>query len=106
MKNFYICDKAAWDNFPKEHFRYSHWIPTDDPSKIMVVAEFQTDSAQDFWETEQRVETLPHFLLTADPVKPEHHAILKKAIGAEPQDRTIDLARKAAEKHPLFRPDR
>jgi hypothetical protein len=105
VKNFYICDRATWEKFPKEHFRFSHWIVSDDPAKLLVVAEFHADNGQDFWESAAGVATLPHFLLTTDPVKSEHHAILT-GIGVKAGDRTIDVARKAAAQHPSFRPER
>jgi len=105
MKNFYICDKATWDKFPKEHFRYSHWILTDDPAKILVAADFHTDTGQDFWEAVEGVEVLPNHLLTTDAVKPEHHALLA-SIGVKGGDKTVDVAKKAATVHPGFRPDR
>ena|SRR6266446_2288154 len=105
MKNFYICDKATWDKFPKEHFRYSHWILTDDQTKILLVADFHADTGQDFWEAAAGVGTLPHVLFGTDPVKPEHHALLA-SLGVKAGDKTVDVARKAALVHPGFRPDR
>jgi hypothetical protein len=105
MKNFYIADKAAWDKFPKEHFSYSHWILSDDPAKILVAADFHTDTGQDFWESAAGVQTLPNFLLTTDAVKPEHQVMLA-SMGVKAGDKTVDVARKAAILHPGFRPDR
>lgn len=105
MKNFYIADKATWDRFQKEHFRYSHWIATDDPGKILVAADFHTDTGQDFWEAADGVQTMPHLIFGTDPVKAEHQKMLL-SLGAKPGDKTIDVARKAASVHPGFRPDR
>ena len=106
MKSYYICDKAVWDSFPKEHFRYSHWIPTDNPGKILVVAEFHNDTTQEFWEAAPGVETLPHLVFGSTPVAPGHAHLLKGVLKADPNDKTLDIARKAALQHPLFHPER
>jgi len=106
VKNFYIADKATWDSFPKEHFRYSHWIPTDEPGKILVVAEFHNDTTQDFWEATPSVEPLPHLVFGNTPVAPAHVHLLKAVLKAVPSDRTFDIATKAARQHPAFRPER
>jgi hypothetical protein len=106
MKNYYICDKALWDKFPKEHFRYSHWIPTDDAAKILIVAEFPNDAAWDFWESIAGVEKLPHLVLGKGPIAAQHAQILTKAVGAVPGDNTMDVAKKAAALHPGFNPER
>jgi hypothetical protein len=105
MKHYYIVARKTWENFPKEHMHSTHWIETDDPEKLLVVAQFHHESAHELWERTEGVESLPHLLFGMTPLKPEHHVILGK-IGVKSGDRTLDVAMKAAKEHPMFRPDR
>ena len=106
MKHYYITDHALWQSFPKEHFAQSHWIETDTPGKILVVAEFRHDPGHDLWESMLAVESLPHLLFGKGPVKAEHIAHLKKSIGATDGDDVLTVAQKAGKIHPMFRPER
>jgi hypothetical protein len=105
MKHYFICARAVWEAFPKENFASSHWIPTDDEGKILIVAQFPHEGAHEFWARFEGVEALPHLVFGTEAVKPEHHAILT-GIGVKPGDRTIDVAKKAAMLHPAFHPER
>ena len=104
MKHYFVCDRAAWETFPKENFQDSHWIETDDPKKVLIVATFPHEAAHAFWEALQAVEPLPH-LLSTGTVRPSHHKMLA-GIGVKPGDRTLDVAKKATSVHPLFHPER
>lgn len=105
MRTLYIADKKTWEqNTLLLH--ESHWIPTDDPAKILVVCSFSHDGNADSWEGLIGVETLPHpFAGQSQAIKDSHAAILSR-IGVKKGDTVVDVARLASKFHGSFRPER
>lgn len=105
MKTLYIADRSVWEkNTLLLH--ESHWIPTDDPGKILVVCSFTHDGNADSWEALPGVVTLPHPFSAGNAAIEEPHAAILKSIGVVLGDTVMDVARKAAKIHPAFRPER
>lgn len=105
MRTLYIVDKEAW---MKHTFllQESHFIPTDDPSKILLVAEFAHDGNADAWEGLEGVATLPHpFVSGSEPIQDEHADILQ-SIGIKRGQTVMDVARAASKISPKFKPER
>jgi hypothetical protein len=100
MKHYYIVPYATWASGMIDLFGAggSHWIRTDDPSKILVACDFGDEVNRSHWENQNGVEALPH-PLDSSPVDPRHIGVLK-GIGAVAGDRTRDITRKAAGIHP------
>lgn len=105
MKHYFIVDRDVWENFPKEHFTSSHWIETHDPTKLLVVAQFNHESAHEAWEKFDGVEALPNVFHSTEKVADHHHSLLSH-IGVKPGDSSLDVAKKAALVHPMFHPHR
>ena len=105
MRTLYIVDKETW---MKHTFLLdeSHWIPTDDPGKILVVASFSHDGNADTWEGIADVDTLPHPFVEANvPIKDEHADILA-GMGVKRGQTVMDVARAASKLSPKFKPER
>ena len=105
MKTLYIAEKKTWEERNGILFE-SHWIETDDPTKILVVASFSHDGNADTWESLEGVETLPHpFVGAAETIKDEHADILQ-GMGVKRGHTVMDVARAAAKISPKFKPER
>jgi len=105
MKILYIVDKEVWAK-NTDILHDSHWIPTDDPKKILIVASFSHDGNADTWESLEGIETLPHpFVGAAETIKDEHADILQ-GMGVKRGHKVADVARAAARISPKFRPER
>lgn len=96
MKNLYIADKKIWEQHALS-IGESHWIPTDDPDKILVVC--------DIWEAEG-VETLPHPFAEATQPIADHHADILKGLGIQRGHTVTDVIREAGKIHPHFKHNR
>ncbi|SRR6266481_10171604 len=104
MELYYIAPLDTWKD-SLNLFAESHWIFTDDPTLILVCAQFRHKADEQFWRSQPGVEPLPH-PQEFDPKKQKispRHADLLKSLGVDLTYRTIEVAEKAAARHPLMK---
>jgi hypothetical protein len=81
MKTYYLVDRKTWEENHQTLLHESHWVETEDPSKIMLVCYFSHQTNQNTWEKLPGVQYIPHPLLgTSHPLHSalhKHHAMMR-----------------------------
>ena len=96
-KEFFFCDRATAVNYQS---RWHHWVPTDDPDKVLLVAAMDDGEAIEFAK-KPGVEPLE--ILSTLPVTPGQNQALRR-FGVVPGERAYEALKKVAQSAPLHRP--
>ena len=104
MESYYFCPFELWHEWagPKNHFVETHWVETDEPGIIFMVATFRHKADRWLWEKEPGVETLPHPQDPAGYLEKKHADRLAR-YGVKDTHRTIEAAELASKLNILLR---
>ena len=96
-KCFYLCDRVTAVNYQSQ---WHHWVPTDDPNKVLLVAAMNEGEAIEF---EKKPSVEPLEILSTLPLKATQIQALQR-FGVVPGERAYEALKKVAKSAPLHRP--